>query len=54
MPITAVCYNAAAALYSQARLATGRYLDKFDVTEKATLESVENAKKARERKKTKK
>ena len=40
MPVTAICYNAAAALYSQMRLATGRYLDKFDVTDKATVESV--------------
>lgn len=49
MPITAVAYNAGAALYSQMRLATGRYLDKFDVTEKATLASVskEKAQKAK-------
>ena len=45
MPITAVVYGAAAALYSQARLFTGRYLDKFDVTDKATHESVALAKK---------
>lgn len=49
MPVTAVAYNAGAALYSQMRLATGRYLDKFDVTEKATLASVskEKAQKAK-------
>ena len=47
MPFTAVAYNAAAALYSQARLAFGRYLDKFDVTEKATHQSVAEAKQAR-------
>lgn len=49
MPVTAVAYNAAAALYSQGRLAAGRYLDKFDVTEKATVDSVskEKAKKAK-------
>ncbi|MDO4241873.1 MAG: glycosyltransferase family 2 protein [Microbacteriaceae bacterium] len=40
IPITAVLYNAAAAIYAQARLATGIYLDKFDVTEKATHSSV--------------
>lgn len=40
MPVTAVVYNAAAALSSQARLALGWYLDKFDVTEKATVSSV--------------
>lgn len=51
MPVTAVAYNAGAALYSQMRLATGRYLDKFDVTEKATLASVskEKAQKAKRR-----
>lgn len=47
MPFTAVAYNAAAGLYSQARLALGRYLDKFDVTEKATHQSVAEAKQAR-------
>lgn len=40
MPVTAIVYNEAAALYSQMRLATGRYLEKFDVTEKATASSV--------------
>lgn len=48
MPVTAVAYNAAAALYSQARLATGRYLDKFDVTEKATVSSVSKEKAQRQ------
>ena len=47
MPVTAICYNAAAALYSQMRLATGRYLDKFDVTDKATVESVTKEKASR-------
>lgn len=54
MPITAVIYNAAAALYSQARLATGRYLDKFDVTEKATVTSVSKEKAQREQSKKQK
>jgi len=40
MPITAIIYSSASALYSQGRLFTGRYLDKFDVTDKATHESV--------------
>lgn len=35
LPITTILYNAAAALYSQTRLFFGKYLDKFDVTEKA-------------------
>lgn len=47
MPIIAIGYNAMAAYYSQTRLATGRYLDKFDVTEKATVDSVERKKRAK-------
>ncbi len=35
LPVTTVVYSAFAALYSQSRLFLGRYLDKFDVTEKA-------------------
>jgi hypothetical protein len=38
MPITSVVYGSAAALYSQTRLLLGRYLDKFDVTEKAVVQ----------------
>lgn len=37
MPLTAIAYGASAALYSQTRLLLGRYLDKFDVTEKAVV-----------------
>lgn len=44
MPVTSICYNAAAAAYSQTRLAFGKYLDKFDVTEKGRIEDVERAK----------
>ena len=44
MPFTAVFYSSFSALYSQGRLFTGRYLDKFDVTEKATVKSMEQAK----------
>ena len=39
MPISAVVYSAGSALYSQGRLFLGKYLDKFDVTDKATHES---------------
>lgn len=41
MPVIAICYNAAAAYYSQTRLLFGRYLDKFDVTDKATVALIE-------------
>jgi cellulose synthase/poly-beta-1,6-N-acetylglucosamine synthase-like glycosyltransferase len=47
MPITAVVYSSISALYSQTRLFLGLYLDKFDVTEKATHESVQAAKQER-------
>lgn len=49
MPFTSILYSAAAALYSQARLFFGRYLDKFDVTDKATHKSVAMAKRSRKR-----
>ncbi|AHB42325.1 hypothetical protein RAAC3_TM7C00001G0476 [Candidatus Saccharibacteria bacterium RAAC3_TM7_1] len=39
MPVTSICYSAAAAFYSQTRLLLGKYLDKFDVTDKATVRS---------------
>ena len=44
MPVTAIVYSSASALYSQGRLFLGRYLDKFDVTDKATHQSVAEAK----------
>lgn len=34
MPLTSIAYGCAAAIYSQFRLLTGKYLDKFDVTDK--------------------
>jgi len=34
MPITSICYGCAAAFYAQTLLLTGRYMDKFDVTQK--------------------
>lgn len=37
LPITTILYNALAALYSQTRLMFGRYLGKFDVTDKAVI-----------------
>lgn len=45
MPVTAVGYSATSALYSQGRLFLGRYLDKFDVTDKATHASATEARK---------
>ncbi|MNL34329.1 hypothetical protein D3C87_1562970 [compost metagenome] len=47
MPVTAIVYSTASALYSQTRLLFGRYLDRFDVTEKATADSVARAKRAK-------
>jgi len=44
MPVTAIGYSATSALYSQGRLFLGRYLDKFDVTDKATHASAQDAK----------
>ena len=35
MPVTSIVYGSAAAFYSQTRLMLGKYLDRFDVTEKA-------------------
>ena len=46
MPFIAIGYNAAAAFYSQTRLMFGRYLDKFDVTDKATVQSIDAKKDA--------
>lgn len=37
MPVTAITYNSAASFYSQTRLFLGKYLDKFDVTEKTVV-----------------
>jgi len=45
MPITSICYSATAAFYSQTRLMLGKYLDKFDVTDKATVAVIKLAKK---------
>jgi hypothetical protein len=37
MPFTTIIYNSFAALYSQIRLMLGKYLDNFDVTDKAVV-----------------
>lgn len=47
MPLTAILYSSLSAFTSQTLLLFGRYLDKFDVTEKATVASVERAKRAK-------
>jgi hypothetical protein len=47
LPLTTIVYNSAAALYSQTRLMFGRYISKFDVTEKAVVS--ESGGKARSR-----
>lgn len=40
MPVTAIVYGAMSALNAQTHLLFGRYLDKFDVTEKATVREI--------------
>ena len=49
MPVTAILYSSMAALNSQGRLFLGRYLEVFDVTDKATHKSVALAKQSRKR-----
>ncbi len=51
MPITAIAYNSAAAFNSQTRLFLGRYLDKFDVTEKIAPSSLASQTQAKKRSK---
>ena len=43
MPVTSVLYNAISALNAQTHLLFGKYLDKFDVTEKATVKQINRA-----------
>jgi len=45
MPFTSIAYGALAALNAQGRLFIGKYLDKFDVTDKATYQSIAKSKK---------
>jgi hypothetical protein len=40
MPITAIIYNSAASLTAQMHLLTGRYMENFDVTDKATYHTI--------------
>lgn len=47
MPITSIVYTATSSYNAQTHLLLGKYLDKFDVTEKATHESVARAKSAK-------
>lgn len=46
MPINAIVYSSASAYVAQIRLMTGRYMDKFDVTEKAIKQSKQKKPKA--------
>ena len=48
MPLTSIGYSAFAAFNAQTHLLFAKYLDKFDVTEKATHESVNRAKKSKD------
>jgi hypothetical protein len=45
MPVTSIVYSSLSAFNAQTHLLLGKYLDKFDVTEKATHHSVERARK---------
>lgn len=45
LPVTTICYGSLAAFNAQTHLMLGKYLDKFDVTDKATLASQERARK---------
>jgi cellulose synthase/poly-beta-1,6-N-acetylglucosamine synthase-like glycosyltransferase len=45
MPVTTICYGSLASFSAQTHLMLGKYLDKFDVTDKATLASQEQARK---------
>lgn len=49
MPITAIFYNSLAAFTAQTYLLTGAYLDKFDVTDKATYETTNRGRKQHEK-----
>lgn len=53
VPVTAICYNAAAAFNSQTRLMMGKYLERFDVTDKATVGSRDQQKANRNSKRAK-
>ncbi len=46
LPLTSIFFNSFAALYSQTRLLVGRYISKFDVTDKAVVAESAHAKPA--------
>lgn len=50
MPVTSILYNSAAAYYSQTRLALGKYIEKFDVTEKVVYSATSSANRAKKTK----
>lgn len=45
MPFTSICYSSLSSFNAQTRLALGKYLDKFDVTEKTRIEDIDEIKK---------
>lgn len=51
MPITSIAFSGVASFNAQTHLMLGKYLDKFDVTDKATLASRERAKEAKQKSK---
>ena len=50
MPVIAIVYSSMASYNAQTRLLLGKYLDKFDVTEKTTVE-MNNQNRTRDKKK---
>lgn len=50
MPVTSICYSSFASFNAQTHLMLGKYLDRFDVTDKATLASKARARKQRKQK----
>lgn len=53
MPVTSICYSAIASFNAQTHLMLGKYLDKFDVTDKATLASQARARAEKQKKSSK-
>ena len=49
MPVVSVVYSATSALSAQAHLLFGKYLEKFDVTEKATVSEINRVQRGRRR-----
>lgn len=44
MPVTSICYSSLSSFNAQTRLAFGKYLNRFDVTDKSRVEDVDKAK----------